>query len=88
MLMIKGKTITAAGLIAEVIHETKTRVKVKVVALFFPKHFTKSGTYQVGKDSREWLFERNIGRELEFWKMGTRADFEVGGDRKIIDWEA
>lgn len=43
MIEIKGKTILDAGLIAEVISETKTRVRVKVLALFFPKHVTKLG---------------------------------------------
>jgi len=85
MVKIKGKRITQAGLIVEIVHETKTRIRVKVIALFFPKHIRLSGPpFQVDRDSREWLFERNIGRTLEFWKTGSRAGFEIGGDREII----
>ena len=87
MLKIKGVTILDAGLIAKVIYETRMVVHVEVVDLFFPVHIKAHGEYRVDKDKRAWLLGRLIGRKLSFWKVGSRANFEVGGDRKVLDWD-
>lgn len=87
LIKVNGSRITDAGLIAKVIHETTTRVKVEVVHLFFPTHEKRGFSYRVDKDRQEFLRERIIGRTLSFWKTGTRANFEVGGDRVVVDWE-
>ena len=84
MLKVKGKLITHAGLILETVSETPTRMKAKVVDVFFPKHFPSG--FQVAGERAEWIKERNMGRVLEFWKKGSRCNFEVGGDREVIDW--
>lgn len=46
MLKIKGKCITDAGLIAKVVHETKTKIKVEIVDLFFPTHVVKGDFFK------------------------------------------
>jgi len=86
MLKIRGERITQAGLIAEVIKETPSRVTVEIKELFFPKHKTQTGTYQIDQNQHEYLRDLIIGQERVFWTKGTRAGFEIGGNRKIIDW--
>ena len=87
LIKVNGSRITDAGIIAKVIHETPTRVKVEVVYLFFPLHKKVGFNYQVDKDRQEFLRGRIIGQTLSFWKTGTRADFEVGGDRVVVNWD-
>ena len=86
-IKINGELITQAGLIALIIHETPTRVTVEVTALFFPVHATRWGPSQVNADTQEYLRDLIIGQHHVFWKAGTRANFEVGGNRIVVDWD-
>ncbi len=88
MLKIKGELITDAGLLADIIRETPTRVTVKITELYFPIHKNRyeSGTYQVNRGTQKYLRQLLIGQKRNFWKTGTRAGFEVGGKRYVEDW--
>ena len=87
IIKLKGKIILDAGLILEVIFKTPMRVEAKIIDVFFPKHFTKSGIFQVVGDKAEFLREHLIGQTRKFWISGSRADMEVGGDLQVIDWD-
>ena len=76
--------ITQAGLVLEVVKETKCRVSGRVVDLFFPVHDTaRFGKYQISPESQTHLRERLVSHTREFWKTGSRAGYEVGGQYRI-----
>lgn len=87
MIRIKNNRVNEASLIAEPVHETKTKVTVRVVDCIFPVHSTCYGPYQIDEVHREGHREQMIGQKLTFWKTGRCANVEVDGHRVIVDWE-
>ena len=86
-MKVNGKRITDAGLIGEVTHETRAKVRMVITDLFFPRHNKSHGSFQVDPERREHLRNVLIGQEREFWKTGPRAGFEVGGNRFVTEWQ-
>lgn len=85
ILEAKGENITQAGLVLKVVGETKTRLRCEVIDLFFPVFDRPNGrTFQVEPERQAFMRERQIGQKREFWKTGSRAGFEVGGNHSLI----
>ena len=81
IIKVIGNQITQAGILVEINHETRTRETGKIVGVYFPVHDTaRFGKYQVCKDRQKYLIEHLIGQTRSFWKTGSRAGYEVGGD--------
>ncbi len=86
LLKVNGERITDAGLICKVLNETPFRLRTEVIGLFFPRHKKRWGHYQIGADEQAYLRNLIIGQKREFWQWGSRAGYEVGGNRVISNW--
>ena len=85
-MKVNGERITNAGLIVEVINATPTRVRTRIVDVFFPVHKRPYGTYQVDELRQDYLRDVLVGQEREFWKTGSRAGYAIGGNEIVVDW--
>ncbi len=86
-IKVNGEMITHAGIIATVVKETATRAEAVITDVFFPTHHKPHGDFQVGEDRQRFLREWLVGQTRTFWKTGTRANFEVSGNRVVVDWD-
>lgn len=85
-MKVNGELITEPGLIGDVIHETKAIVTMRITDLYFPMHRKPWRDYQVCKERQEYFREILIGQTRRFWKTGSRAGYEVGGNRFVSEW--
>ena len=85
-IKVNGEMITDAGKIVRVDSQTKTRVRGTVVDVFFPKHKTQNGYYQITGDRADYLRELIVGQEHRFWLAGSRAGYQIGGNERVVDW--
>lgn len=82
--------ITQPGLIGRIIKELPSRITVEITDVFFPVHSKSWGNVQIRKHNQAYSREFFTGQVHIFWKTGTRAGFEVGGNMRLLDdwdWE-